>query len=99
VVELWVTFLPRKSIPIVGWVRRRYIVLLFEAVIDESLDDARLSCTGIAQQDQLEGALANCRGSYGHSNLLLDSSTIIYNSHAAVTTIRAVIMKIKKFMR
>lgn len=79
-----------------GWVRSMYIVFLFKTVIDESLDDACLSCTGISQKDHLEGTLANCRGSYGHSNLLLDSSTIIYNSHAAVTTIKAAFMKIKK---
>ena len=72
--------------PIVGWVRLRYIVFLLEAVIDESLDDACLSRTGISQQDHLEGTLADRRGSYRHSNLLLDSSTIIYNPHAAVTT-------------
>ncbi len=62
-----------------------YIIFLFEAVVDESLDDACFSCAGIPQEDHLEGALAYCRGSYRHSNLLLDCATINYNPHAAVT--------------
>lgn len=45
-----------------------YIVLLLEAVIDKALDDAGLASAGIAQQDDLEGALADSRGSDRHLN-------------------------------
>lgn len=38
---------------------KEYIVLLFETIIDEALNDAGLSSAGIAEQDDLKGAFAD----------------------------------------
>lgn len=45
-----------------------YVVLLFKAIINEALNDAGLTSAGIAEQDDLEGPLADGGGSDGHLN-------------------------------
>jgi len=41
-----------------------YIILILKLVIDESFDDAGLACAAVAEEDDLEGPLADGRRSY-----------------------------------
>ena len=67
VVLLWTTFLPRKSIPMVGYHKLdAYIFLFLVFIIHKSFDDACFAGIGVAKENDFECPLADGRTRYGH---------------------------------